>query len=268
MPHGETPSPGPSSRFVHLNVHSCFSLMRGVPWPAELCEAAKAAGMDSLALTDTDGLYGLVWFLEEARVRGVSPIVGAEVTDPGSPARAVVLVKRREGYPALCRLLTARHVDPGFSLARALRDAEGSLAILSDDHEVLSALEGRPDAYCEIRRPQGSHALSRWALSRGIPAAATGDVHLLHPGQHPLHRLLRAVDTNTTLRNVPARELAPESAWFKTEALIRQDLPHLPEAVENAICLAGECEKEWSFGKVVFPVFHVTLFGRTSWARL
>src|SRR5262245_19227837 len=63
--------------------------------------------MDALALTDTNGLYGVVWFLGAARAAGLRPIVGAEAQY--GPDRAVVLVRDREGYAGLCRLLTRIH---------------------------------------------------------------------------------------------------------------------------------------------------------------
>jgi len=243
-------------RFAHLNVHSCFSLMRGVPEPGELCEAAKAAGMRTLALTDTDGLYGLIWFLQEARARGVAPVVGAEVTDPRTPDRAVVLVRDRpRGYPALCEMISRRHTGEGFSLAGALAALDGSLIVLTDSRDLIGALAGVDGLYCEIRTPVGSHALSRWAADRGVPCVATADVHLVHPDQHGLHRLLRAVATNRALEDVPDRELAPQTAWLKPEALMRSELPHLPEAFEHAARIADACAKDWSLGNAVFPRF-------------
>ena len=90
--------------FVHLHVHSNFSFCRGADRLVSLVVSARKRGYDSLALTDTNGLYGLVWFLDAARAGGLRPIVGAEAVY--GDERAVVLVKDREGYAGLCRLLT------------------------------------------------------------------------------------------------------------------------------------------------------------------
>src|SRR5881397_4125122 len=65
--------------FVHLHVHSNFSFCRGADRLESLVVAARKRGYDSLALTDTNGLYGLVWFLDAAKAAGLRPIVGAEV---------------------------------------------------------------------------------------------------------------------------------------------------------------------------------------------
>ena len=65
--------------FVHLHTHSSYSPMWGVPTVEALCQAAETQGQDYLALTDTNGLYGAIRFLEVAREHGLKPIIGAEL---------------------------------------------------------------------------------------------------------------------------------------------------------------------------------------------
>ena len=65
--------------FTHLHVHSYFSFCRGVDSIERICNATRERGMDAVAITDTNGLYGLIWFLLFARSAGVRPIVGAEL---------------------------------------------------------------------------------------------------------------------------------------------------------------------------------------------
>jgi DNA polymerase-3 subunit alpha len=63
-------------QFVHLNVHSQYSLMRGTADLEKLCRTVRKQGMDTVALTDTNGIYGLIFFLQIARETGIRPIVG------------------------------------------------------------------------------------------------------------------------------------------------------------------------------------------------
>src|SRR5512142_1715835 len=105
--------------FIHLHVHSNFSFCRGASRIESLVDAALARGLGALALTDTNSVYGLVWFLQCAAERGLRPIVGAELR--AGRERAVVLARNREGYATLCRLITRRHLEPGFSLNGALQ---------------------------------------------------------------------------------------------------------------------------------------------------
>src|SRR6266581_5650878 len=102
--------------FVHLHVHSDYSPMEGVSSLTALCEAARVQGADTLALTDTNGLYGAIRFLEIAKETGLRPILGAELKiepphlsplprngDEGVYSRrAVLLVKNPDGYSNLC----------------------------------------------------------------------------------------------------------------------------------------------------------------------
>ena len=73
--------------FVHLQVRSHYSLMRGTASLEDLCAAAIARGMLALALTDIDGLYGAVRFVAIARDAGLAPILGATITPVAGPER-------------------------------------------------------------------------------------------------------------------------------------------------------------------------------------
>src|SRR2546422_1001305 len=136
--------------FVHLQIRSHYSLLRGASSLEALCGAAAERGMRAIACTDVDGLYGAVRFREVALAAGLRPVLGAEVTAPDprrlrAGERATLLVKTAEGYANLCRILTRRHLDPGFSVPDALRGGSEGLVVLSPSLAVLqAALEARP----------------------------------------------------------------------------------------------------------------------------
>jgi DNA-directed DNA polymerase III PolC len=238
-----------------LNAHSCYSMMRGIPWPAQLCAAAKEMGLPAVALTDTNGLYGLVDYLEEAKRHGIPAIIGAEVVDPGTKTRAVLLVKKRGAYKSLCEIISKRHMDPGFELPRALEGADEGLAIVTDDRGILNKFTGRKDLYCEIRQTRDSHELSRWAGRRGIPDLITANAHFLRTEDRRIHRLLRAIDTNTTLKSIPDNEVVNATCWYKSSDDLIREYPHLPGAARRAGQLAAQCETNWHFGNVIIPKF-------------
>src|ERR1043166_3550460 len=104
------------SNFVHLNVHSEYSALRGISSIQKLCDAARRRGFDALALTDTNGLYGAVRFQEIAKANGLKPIFGAELKTKSD--RALLLVKDSAGNANLCRLLSARHEHSDFDSIR------------------------------------------------------------------------------------------------------------------------------------------------------
>jgi error-prone DNA polymerase len=142
------------SRFVHLHAHSCFSFLDGTSTPEELVDAAIDQGMDALAITDTNGLYGAVRFWNAAKERGIRPIYGAELRildDPAAPrsgggrgrsplagtastSHLVLLAKDRAGWTSLCRIVSAGQLagkkeEPRFTLDLVERDREGLIAL-------------------------------------------------------------------------------------------------------------------------------------------
>jgi len=106
-----TASPVP---LVPLAVQSCYSFLRGVPRPKALVEAAKAAGLSRLALTDRNGMHGLPIFAEACRKAGITPITGVEYAD--ASGRLVLIARTGRGFSFLARTLTSM-ANPGFSVA-------------------------------------------------------------------------------------------------------------------------------------------------------
>jgi len=100
------------SPFVHLHVHSNYSLMSGASRVDEIVQAAALLGFGALALTDTNALHGAVPFYQACEAAGIRPILGAEIEVGG--VRAVLLARDLEGYRALCRIVTARQLDGDF----------------------------------------------------------------------------------------------------------------------------------------------------------
>jgi error-prone DNA polymerase len=248
-------------RFVHLAVHSHYSLMRGTASPEELCAAAARRGIDRLALTDTDGVYGMVRFWEVARSAGIRPILGAQAR--GADGSAFCLVKSDAGYAGLCRLLTRRHLEPGFRLAEGLAEREG-LVILTASIPLLRALSagGTRDLYLALAAgdgaPGATHSLARLREARGlgIPPAAVGEVYFTDPADWEMHRLLRAIALNTTRDRVPPEELAARGAWLRPPEEMERLFSFCPEAVESTARIAGECGREEPpWGRLIFPRF-------------
>ena len=242
--------------FVHLHVHSNFSFCRGASKTEELVDAALARGMPVLAITDINGLYGLVWFLQYAAERGVRPIVGADIR--AGEEKAVLLARNREGYATLCRLISRRQLEPGFCLSRELLQERQHLIILSDDLALLQALgkhNGTSHIYVELNDPRTEPPLLNFSRSSGIPLVATNDVYFANPSEFPMHRLLRAIDLNTCLSRIPPQELVNEDRWLKPPEAMAQRYPHLDTALENTLRIAADCSSDFDFGKTVFPAF-------------
>ena len=241
--------------FVHLNVHSHYSKGRGMGTIEELCRVAGARGMKRLALTDTNGLYGLVFFVRTAREMGIDPIVGSEVTANGR--RAVLLVRNPRGYANLCRVISDRHCRQDFDLPRSLREGREGLIIFSDDFRLLKALrrDSKEDLFVEMS--PGYNMAGCYAFSRriGIPPLATNRVYLAREEQYPFHRILRAVALNTKLSRLERGDTCQEHNFLKGPREMIDQFPHAPAAVSNTVRVAESALWERDFDRVIFPCF-------------
>ena len=144
----------PAPRFVHLRLHSEYSVSDGVTRIDDAIDAAHADGQPALALTDLGNLFGLVKFYKQARARGIKPICGADfwlASDSDTePSRLLLLVRDHGGYLALCRLMTRAYRE-GLERGRATlrrewfdsEDCSGLILLCGARHgEIGRALVG------------------------------------------------------------------------------------------------------------------------------
>ncbi|MEW6233468.1 MAG: PHP domain-containing protein, partial [Chloroflexota bacterium] len=117
--------------FTHLHVHSNYSLLDGAIPLAELVGACRELGMEAVALTDHDALYGAVEFCALCNQAGIKPIVGMETTLEGDSS-LVLLAQGKEGYANLCRLSSeVKTGAAGYLPLDRLRGRTGGLIALS-----------------------------------------------------------------------------------------------------------------------------------------
>ncbi len=112
-----------SKKFVHLHVHTQFSLLDGMCKLPQLLDKAKEYGMPACAITDHGVMYGVIDFYKEAKARGIKPLIGCEVyvaprklTDKsgkadGRPNHLILIAKNKAGYQNLMKLSTIAHLD-------------------------------------------------------------------------------------------------------------------------------------------------------------
>ena len=227
---------------IPLTVRSNYSLMWGTAPVKQVCRAARRLGYSHLALTDTDNLCALWPFLNSCEREGLTPIVGAEVTDPHRKHRAVCLVANESGYRNLCRLLTCRHTDEDFRLKDAVAAHKNGLVVLTQSANLLSGwhAEGVSVAGAIPRRPlPAAHRLRRTADCLGVPVVATPGSFFLDPADMAMHRMLRAIAHNTSLSRLPADEVAPPDAWLAGPQEYKRRFAICPEAISATDQIAG-----------------------------
>ncbi len=271
--------------FVHLHVHGPFSRMSGASSADALCARAAALGMEALALTDQDTLSGAVPFLQACRRHGLQPILGAEVTLAGG-AHLLLLAPDSAGYAALCRLLSAAHLEhprnaPEVSRGDLEAEAPHLLALSGGrDGAVGDALlRRRPAAavesaaalaalfpgrfYLELPadRLPGNRFLIRQlqglAERLRLPTVATGDVHYATKGEAWISDLLACVRLGCDLAEMPP-ERAPQA--FNAERYLKDAAEVAlavgdPRACARTAEIAERCAPALTLGGNRYPRF-------------
>jgi len=229
--------------------------MSGVSSFEDLCEMASAQGADTLALTDTNGLYGAIRFVEAAKRKGLKPILGTELVH--GQHRALLLIKTTEGYANLCRLLSARHDEGAFDMISAVARYAHGLIVASDDTTALTAWKKHRlhDLYVELTPGALMHQAVAFSRRTGLPPVATNRVHFIRREQFHFHRVLRAIVLNTTLSQLPHNACCAPNHWFTSPADMDVHYPHVPEALLNTRRIADSCYTQWNFKETIFPAF-------------
>ncbi|MBS0171157.1 MAG: DNA polymerase III subunit alpha, partial [Nitrospira sp.] len=220
-----------------------------------LCRSAKRQGLGALAVTDTNGLYGAIRFIEEARHEGLRPILGAELTTEAH--RALLWAKTPGGYANLCRLLSERHCEPSFAFIEAVARYRDGLIIATDDHTALEAwtADDPQDLYVELTPGPAMQKTLEMSRRMGVPSVATNRVYFAQADGFATHRLLRAIALNTTLSRLPEEACCGPGQWLISPARMVAELPHVPEALDNSLRIAEACYSDWHFGDTIFPAF-------------
>src|SRR2546426_518449 len=255
--------------WVDLHVHSNYSFLDGASDVDDLADAAVEQGLDALALTDTNGLYGAVRFANAAKERGVRPIFGAELQlqDMG---HVVLIARDRQGWTSLCRTISAAQLagektKPKATFELLTENAAGLFALTGCAHGAVprAVRSGDLDAaretlarlssvfgerlYVELSDhldPDGPalcDTLAQLASEMGLGCVVTNNVHYARPEGRRLHDVLRCIDLGTTLDEAGNRLKPNGEYWLKGEAMLRERLGRFDEAFRNAREIADAC---------------------------
>jgi DNA polymerase-3 subunit alpha len=280
-------------KFIHLRLHSEYSITDGIVRVGDAVKRAAADGMPALALTDLANLFGLVKFYTGARGKGVKPIAGADVwianpESPEDPYRLLLLVKNRQGYLQLCNLLTRAYIQEGRRDKAEIRrewfreaGSDGLIALsgahLGDVGEALqngnfdlAAERARAwetvfpgSFYLEVQRygqPQQEimvNAIADLAGELGIPLVATHPIQFLERDDFRAHEARVCIAEGYVLGDTRRPRPYTAEQYFKSQAEMAELFADLPEALENSIQIARRCNIEMTLGKNFLPNFPI-----------
>ena len=277
-------------RFVHLRVHSDYSMIDGLAKTGPLVKKAAALGMPAFAITDFTNLCGLVKFYGGAHGVGIKPIIGADFNMQcellgDDFSHITVLAANNTGYQNLT-LLISRAYQRGYGAAGPWIDQQW-LAELGEGLILLSGgrqgdvgkclLRGNnvmaeqalafyqehfPDRYylelVRTGRPDEErylHAAVALAEEKGIPVVATNDVRFIEPGDFDAHEIRVAIHDGFTLDDPKRpRHYSPQQ-YLRTEEEMCELFSDLPEALENSVEIARRCNVTVRLGEYFLPKF-------------
>ncbi len=277
--------------FNHLHTHSYYSLLAGIPSPAQLVERAATFGMQALALTDHNRLTGTIEFYDACINAGIKPLIGLEISLQaplqGLPASTdlVLLAQDMTGWGNLCRLGSILQEgetgdQDALPFSALVQDTRGLLCLTGGQNGLPSLLlsAGQPELalrildmlkeafpgrlYVELQANQKEDenlAISLAALAKraDLPVAGSGSVYFLDPQQAHLQHIMSAIRLNCPLQEVPPNLLAPDAAFFQGPAEMQQYFAHLPSAVDATREIAERCQLALPLGEHHFP--HIDL---------
>ncbi|MBX9680028.1 MAG: PHP domain-containing protein [Gemmataceae bacterium] len=227
-----------------LHTHSWYSLLEGANSPEALVEQSVRLGNTSLALTDTNNLYGIAPFLAAARSRGIKPLLGATLRHAGQ--EAVALIGDSLGYTSLCRILSRVHLHPGdTTLADMLTNEPAGLHLLVRDPQCGASLrEAFGDrVWVEVVRPnvgttEGERRQLEEAKRLGLPVVASTAAHFAEADDYRIARVAAAVRLGKRLDELPATLSVGPAHRLVSGTSLRWRFRDVPDAVNNAERLA------------------------------
>ncbi len=257
---------------IPLHVHSNYSLLKGTVRIVELIEKAKENQLDSLALTDLNGMYGLIPFAKKAKEHGIKPILGSVIDQPGNNSvYAVLLARNNQGYSDLCRIITSRKLNDDFDLFALVARPLDNLFIITPSRELLEISGKQDNVYAELTitaaNKNNARSLYLYAEKNGIKMAASNPVFFLNENDFELHCVVTAIGLNKNADNVKDSELADREAYFRDINELNHIYSRVPQAVSNTEYIARNCNVDLRLNEYKFPHFDVPP-GKDSYTML
>ena len=282
-----------SARFVHLHLHTEYSILDSVVRVNSLMKAVAAAGMPAVAMTDQGNLFGMVKFYRAALREGLKPIIGTDVwlrsgREEAGPSRLILLCRDIGGYQNLARLVTRAYmegldngipvVDQGWlnsdtaaglmALSGGREGAVGRHLLAARMNEAGRAVDDlrelfAGDFFIELQRtgrPREEEYIQRavgLAEATGCPVVATNDVRFLRRQDFEAHEARVCIQQGRVLNDPDRPREFSDQQYLRTEQEMEELFADIPEALENSVEIARRCNLTLSLGETHLPPYEV-----------
>lgn len=281
------------SNFVHLHVHTEYSLLDGAARIKKLAKVCKEYGMPAVAITDHGNMYGAVAFFDACEDNGIKAIFGCEfyccddlTVKQGKTKlnHLILLAKNEVGYHNLCKLNTIAfekgyYYKPRIDLKALKEHSEGLICLSAcvagevpqlilqrrfDEAEqlVLWFKEVFKDDYYLELQNHGleeqliiNEKLREFSKKHGIKTVATNDVHYIYRDDAEMQDVLMCVAMQKTLDDPDRMKFPNDEFYFKTAEEMEQAFPNDPEAIETTLEIADKCNFKLTYGHYMYPKY-------------
>ena len=283
--------------FVHLHIHSEFSLLDGANRIKDLPVRAKELGMKAMAITDHGVMYGVIDFYKACKKEGIKPIIGCEVyvasrtrfdKEPQDKKyyHLILLAKNNEGYKNLTQLVSLGFTEGYYYKPRI------DLEILEKYHEGIICLSGclagsvsqailngnieeaenvakwhknvfGEDYYLEIQnngvkeQVMVNQKIIQIARRLDIPIVATNDAHYLKREDAYNHEVLLCIQTGKRITDEDRMRFETDELYVKSPEEMSEYFKNFSDAIENTVKIAEKCNVEFEFGHTILPNYDV-----------
>ena len=280
--------------FVHLHLHSQYSLLDGSIKFDELMERAESHSMPAVAVTDHGNLFGAYEFFEKAKARGVKPIIGCELyvtptlklekPSDGKNYHLTVLCMNEQGYRNLSRLVTKGYFEgfyrrprvdhqmlsehnEGLIVLSGCMSSELSQAIFKNDRKEQARIASiykeifGDRYYLEVQaidleeQRRVNRGLRRIGESLGIKLAATNDCHFLTREDYKSHDALLCIQTGSMVADQKRMRFQSDDFFVKTREEMARDMEGFEEALDEAVKISERCDFEFENVGYRFPEY-------------
>lgn len=285
------------SDFVHLHIHSEFSLLDGANRIKDLPVRAKELGMKAMAITDHGVMYGVIDFYKACKKEGIKPIIGCEVyvasrtrfdkeAQDKKYYHLILLAKNNKGYQNLSKLVSLGFTEGYYYKPRI------DLEILEKYHEGIICLSGclagavsqailngnieeaenvakwhhnvfGEDYYLEIQnngvkeQVMVNQKIIQIARRLDIPIVATNDAHYLKKEDAYNHEVLLCIQTGKRITDEDRMRFETDELYVKSPEEMSEYFKNFPDAIENTAKIAEKCNVEFEFGHTILPNYDV-----------
>ncbi len=280
------------NEFVHLRLHSEYSLVDGLVRIKPLAKKAAEIGMPAVALTDFNNFFGLIKFYKASQAAGVKPILGADVLvldedGEGSPTQLVLLIADQAGYKNLTNLISKAYqhgqrmgvptikrswlqeFSKGLIALSGGRGGEIGVALVSGrsaeaEALLLEYMDLFPSRfYLELQRTGRPgeedylHAAVDLASKFSCPVVATNDVRFIAAGEFEAHEARVCIHEGRALDDPRRERRYSEQQYLRTADEMAELFSDIPEALQNTVEIAKRCNLDLRLGEYFLPDYPI-----------